>query len=248
MRARAHHWRRHLENVGCLRRLYHQRVCLVSTKMLPDASTILLDIPRTFPRHPWFTKERRHTLEQQLMRYAAVFRGDGYIQGFSFIMAVALYVFESEGGSESLSDSWWVGVEVIHRIRPVMPDFNMKWFDYTRTQYVDKLKRVMKKYRRNLWNLIEPHMHTISHVIMMRWIMIWFSKNFPLEDVVIIWDALFLCDHHRLMDLYVSISVAILSQAAPKLFEVPSSNIPHTITDYMAERPEEIITVARAFM
>ena len=246
---RAKHWRKHLVPLFLLRRLYKMRIENVPTDNVPDATDISLDVPRTFPKHKWFSPERRHTLKTMLLQWASVNRGDGYVQGMNSILGVCMYVYcNEEENHYALADAWWTFSEIVNRVRPVIPDFNMRWFNFMREDFVKKLKKTLVVYKKNLWKLLEPHISSLSHLIMVRWIMIWFSHNFSLKDVVIIWDALFMCERRQLMDLYVAISVAILSQASPTLFSVQSSEIPRYMMDYRATKPRDIILRAKSLL
>lgn len=244
METRRVHWRAHLRNIEHLRRLYDKKVIHIDTSLLPDAEQINLDIPRTYADDEWFTPERQYEVKRMLKQYAAVYRGDGYIQGFNYVMTICYYVY----GKDFIADAWWTFVNIISTVRPIIPDFNMKWFVWTREEWLKKFRKKIKSHRKNLWNLLEPHMAQLSHIILVKWILIWFAQTFSLEDVVYIWDALFLCKAQDRMNLYVALSVAIVNQASAKLFDASPTNLPGVFLEYRAEKPIQLIESARQYM
>ena len=104
--------------------------------------TIQHDMPRTYPNIPC-VRDNRAKLQTLLLEYAAVHRGDGYLQGFNYIMAILMCVFK--GTTHADADTWWCFARIVGLIRPLMPDFNVAWFHWLRRHWLSHFYSELKK-------------------------------------------------------------------------------------------------------
>lgn len=176
--------------------------------------TIRADMPRTYPEIESM-KNETPTIMSLLISYASVNRGDGYLQGFNYIMTILWFTFKGEQYPEA--DTWWCFSKIIGLIRPLMPDFNVAWFHWYRKQWFDEFHTKLKKKRPHIESVISKDADTFSNLITVKWFMIWFAQNFSFEEIFILWDFIISQPKENLMHVYTSITHEIIYEAAPTL-------------------------------
>lgn len=172
------------------------------------------DIPRTYPRQPW-VKQHAETITRLLIQYAAVHRGDGYLQGFNLTMAVLWRVFE--GQPHAQADTWWCFARYVGLVRPCMPDFNVTWYHSCRRRFLAELLFRLRRKRPVLHSILEPIAEQFSTVITCKWLFIWFAQQVEWPDIFIVWDLFIDTPPAKLFQCYTFILYEVFMAAAPDL-------------------------------
>jgi hypothetical protein len=77
----------------------HYEACLTAGSSAGAVKQIELDLPRTFPRHPWLAQPRgQQALRCVLTAYAGHNPGVGYCQARACVFCVCMFVFGGGGG------------------------------------------------------------------------------------------------------------------------------------------------------
>lgn len=179
-------------------------------------SIIEADLPRTYPNAEWTRKINvLESIKKMLIAYASVHQGDGYLQGFNYIMATLYRVFEHT--EHSLADTWWCFSRVISLIRPLMPDFNVTWFHWCRRHWFNGLHLKLRRKCPTLETILSNHHETFSTLITVKWFMLWFCQTVSFEEILDLWDFLICINPQKLMHVYTQITYEILIEAAPTI-------------------------------
>jgi len=231
MERRVDIWRAHLmgKNVEHKRHLYHTFIngtndCSESTRTTIDA-----DMPRTYPEQVAI-QAQTDKIKQILIEYASLHKGDSYLQGFNYMVAILLNVFKDE--EEHMADVWWCFSAVVGRIRPFIPDFNMAWFQWCRKHWMDEFHKRLKKKRPMLDKILQRHSETIGTLLPCKWFMIWFAQTVQFEEIFELWDFLIQLPPQHLMMAYTLFAYEIFQEAAPVVtyqWSVEPTNLLHTI-------------------
>lgn len=176
--------------------------------------TIKADLPRTFPNVNW-VQEHAYDIEILLVMYAAIHKGDSYLQGFNYHMTILYNVFC--GSEHAFADTWWCFSKVIGLIRPLIPDFNITWFHWSRQHWTNNLYTRIRKSRPQLHSIIEPHKEEFSALVTCKWFMIWFAQTVPWDDIFELWDILIKTPPQHLLRMYMLITHQILIEVAPTI-------------------------------
>ena len=200
----------------------------VSKHVLDD---IVADVPRTWAQQPLTGRE---TVSQLLVEYAAVQQGDSYLQGFSYIMTVFWVVFHTT--PDARADTWWCFSRIVGLVRPLMPDFNAKWFHWYRLHWLEEFGERLRRKCPVLSNIISNEMETFSALITVKWFMLWFAQTIAFEDIFKLWDFLISVPPHRLMQAYVRITFEIICEAAPQLTYTCVGNATNTVHQILEMR------------
>ena len=172
--------------------------------------TIRADLPRTFPNIPW-VRENAKTIEKLLVSYAAVHKGDSYLQGFNYFMTILLYVFKDQ--EHATADTWWCFARIVGLIRPMMPDFNVEWFHWMRKHWIREFFTKLHN-RPRLRAILSDEIETFSSIITVRWFMIWFAQTVVFSELFILWDFIIERPPHQLMRIYTLLTYEILEEVA----------------------------------
>ena len=218
MSERASHWRNELMGPKVSwfgkRKMYETFVRGRDDVDQTTLTTIRADMPRTYPEVEAM-KDATPTIRSLLISYAAVQRGDGYLQGFNYIMTILWFTFEKEPYAEA--DTWWCFTRVVGLIRPLMPDFNVTWFHWYRNHWFEEFHRKLKRRRPHIESIISRDTNTFSGLITVKWFMIWFAQNFSFEEIFILWDFIIAQPKQYLMQVYTLITYEIIYEAAPSV-------------------------------
>lgn len=229
MQKRVDIWRSNLmgPNVQHKRHLYHKFIHGTQNCSESILMTIHADMPRTFPEH---TDINRDKLKQILVEYASIHKGDSYLQGFNYMVAILLHVFKDE--EEHMADVWWCFSSIVGRIRPLIPDFNVSWFEWCRKHWMGEFHKRLKKKRPMLDKLLRKHTETVSTLLPCKWFMIWFAQTVHFEEIFDLWDFLIQLPPQHLMMAYTLFAYEIFQEAAPVVtyqWSIEPTNLLHTI-------------------
>lgn len=132
-------------------------------------------------------------IERILFIYAKLNPGQGYVQGMNEIIGPIYYVFASDPNHEfkehAEADSFFCFTLLMSEIR----DFFIKTLDDTETgikNMMEKLMSLLKEKDREVWQKLKDQ-ELFPQYFCFRWITLLLSQEFPLPDVVRIWDSLF---------------------------------------------------------
>jgi len=179
-------------------------------------SIIDADMPRTYPNEPWAQKmDTMVTVKKLLIAYASAHHGDGYLQGFNYLMMNLYHVFEHS--EHVLADTWWCFSRIVSLIRPLMPDFNVTWFHWCRRHWFNGLHTKLRKKCPTLETILSNHHETFSTLITVKWFMIWFCQTISFHEICDLWDFLICVDPQKLMHVYTQITYEVLVEAAPTI-------------------------------
>lgn len=176
--------------------------------------TIRSDMPRTYPALAELRAGSK-TVQKLLVQYAAVHRGDSYLQGFNYIMTILWHVFKDQEHGEA--DTWWCFSRIVGLIRPLMPDFNVTWFHWMRRDWLNHFNQVLRQRRPKLASILCDRTEEFSSLVTVRWFMIWFAQTVAFTDIFKLWDFIIDQPPHLLMKTYVGLTFQILYEAAPSI-------------------------------
>ena len=176
-------------------------------------TTIQADMLRTFPGTQWIVHNKQ-TIEKLLVSYAAVHKGDSYLQGLNYFMSVLLYVFKSTEHGEA--DTWWCFARIVGLVRPLMPDFNVAWFHWVRSHWISDLYAKLDN-RPRFQAILFNELDAFSSLVTVRWFMIWFAQTVKFADLPTLWDFLIEQPPQKLMRAYTLLTYEILEEAAPSI-------------------------------
>jgi len=232
---RAEVWRKYLlgdyETILQQRKMYHNIIIHHPYEIDPEISKIIKnDIPRTTLQHGHLalSDNRQKIIESLLVQYVQIMPCDGYLQGFNYIMALLYQVYEKEDVEHALSDTWWSMVSVVSVMRPMIPDHDPHDFQRYTNRWSIYYKNHLRLKNSRLFILLEPHFSMILPMITVKWLMIWFTQLFALEDIKIVWDALITCDSKHRTKLMAIIAANITIQQG------------HAIETWARECPSEV--------
>ena len=203
--------------------------------------TIRADIPRTFPKVEWM-HEARPKIQELLVSYAAVQRGDGYLQGFNYIMSILFHVFHETEYAEA--DTWWCFSRMVGLIRPLMPDFNATWFHWYRTHWFNEFHVRLRKKRPRVESILASSAEIFSSLVTVKWFMIWFAQNISFDEIFILWDFMIEQKPERLMHIYTLIAYQIVYDSATTVtyrWSSEPSRLMHSLLDTRISGVENLI-------
>jgi hypothetical protein len=178
--------------------------------------TIEADMPRTYPKIPWAQREDTLAVVKHLLvSYASVQQGDGYLQGFNYIMMNLYRVFQPT--EECQADTWWCFSRIISLVRPLLPDFNVNWFHWCRRHWFGDFHLKLRQKCPTLETIISDHHETFSTLITVKWFLIWFCQTVSFAEILKLWDFLISVPPHKLMRVYTLITYEIVVEAAPTI-------------------------------
>ncbi len=211
--------------------------------------TIRVDVPRTFPGEPFFV-EHADTLTRLLTTYAAVQRGDGYLQGFNLLMSVLMYAFKDEAIDpiDKEADAWWCFARIVGLIRPLMPDFNMAWFEWCRRHWLAEFGRRLRKKRPRLAASLSEQTEAFSTLVTVKWFMLWFVCCVRFDEIFEVWDFLVEQPPRHLLRVYTLLAYEILFEAAPTLTYEASPAVLHALLDIRVSGVGEMLRRVRTQM
>lgn len=211
-------WRRHLmghpDTIERKRQLFCQYIQDRRDVPADVLHIIQRDLPRTFPNVPWVS-EHAKDIESLLTMYAAVHKGDSYLQGFNYHMTILYHVFE--GTEHALADTWWCFARVIGLVRPLMPDFNLTWFHWCRRHWTNDLFDRIRKSRPQLHSILNHQHEQFSTLVTCKWFFLWFAQTVPWTDIFELWDILIQLPPKHLLRIYMLLTHEILKEVAPTI-------------------------------
>ena len=199
-------------------------------------TTIQADMPRTYPGNKWVTVHSAR-IQNLLVSYAAVHKGDSYLQGFNYFMTMLLYVYQHTEHAEA--DSWWCFARIVGLIRPLMPDFNVAWFHWMRKHWIGELYHKLNK-RPRFQAILFNELDSFSSLVTVRWFMIWFAQTVVFSDLPLLWDFLIEQPPKNLMRIYTFLTYEILEEAAPTITYEWSKNPSELLFSILSMKVENI--------
>lgn len=196
------------------RQLYHAYIEHrrdISSSVL---QTICRDMPRTYADQAEVRADI-YRVQKLLVTYAAVHRGDSYLQGFNYIMTILWQVFKDTKHAEA--DTWWCFARIVGLVRPLMPDFNVTWFHWMRRQWLTQFHHELKRKRPKLESILANQTEEFSSLVTIKWFMIWFAQTVSYKDIFKLWDFIIDQPPHLLMKIYTMLAFEILYEAAPDI-------------------------------
>ncbi|KAF8094226.1 hypothetical protein N665_0367s0014 [Sinapis alba] len=154
----------------------------VDGKVTPATRQIDHDLPRTFPGHPWLdTPEGHAALRRVLVGYSFRDSDVGYCQGLNYVAALLLLVMKTE------EDAFWMLAVLLENV-------------LVRDCYTTNLsgchveQRVFKDLLAQKCPRIATHLDDMGFdvsLVATEWFLCLFSKSFPSETTLRVWDVLF---------------------------------------------------------
>lgn len=244
--SRADQWRAKLmgtpEQIEMKRTLYTSFVDGRDDADRDIVQTIDNDIPRTFPDVAWM-HEHKDVIRALLISYAAVHRGDSYLQGFNYLMATVYRVFHDQ--EHALPDTWWCFSRVVSLVRSLMPDFNVTWFHWCRRHWFGDFHRRLRRNSPALESILRNHHETFSTLTTVKWFMLWFCQTVVYEELLELWDFLIDIDPQSLMRAYTLITFEILLEASPTISYNWSQNPAEAVHSIIAMRVRGVKNIVR---
>ena len=255
MNSRASIWRKFLlsEGDGVLkkRKMYHN---IVTKFPYQCSDTIIKEIKRDIPRTSFkntISSTKQKIIETLLRQYVQIMPCDGYLQGFNYIMALLYDVYSKDDVEHALADTWWSMVSVVSIVRPMIPDHDPNDFMRYTGKWSKHYKNHLQHKCNRLHTFLKPHYNMLLPTITAKWLLIWFTQVFPLEDIKIIWDALITCESRCRTKLMAIIAANITIQHSNHIETIARqtpSEIIGRIIDIQAKDAEVIIKNSRLAM
>uniref|UniRef100_A0A2L2YG29 TBC1 domain family member 13 n=1 Tax=Parasteatoda tepidariorum TaxID=114398 RepID=A0A2L2YG29_PARTP len=186
-------------------------------------------------------------VERILFLYAKLNPGQSYVQGMNEIIGPIYYTFASDPDPEwrkyAEADAFFCFTNLMSEIR----DFFIKSLDHSTTGIGAMMKRLMDMLQEkdfNLWQRfqaqdLKPQFYSF------RWITLLLSQEFPLPDVIRVWDSLF-ADKDR-FDFLIYVCCAMILWLRDKLLhgDFPNNmkllqNFPNTDIHCLLEKAVEL--------
>lgn len=135
-------------------------------------------------------------VERLLFVYAKLNPGQGYVQGMNEIIGVIYYVFASndEHAEFAEADCFWCFTALMSEIR----DFFIKSLDESDNGIrgmMNKLSALLENRDKHVYNRFKEQA-VVPQYYSFRWITLLLSQEFPLPDVLRLWDSI-LSDENR---------------------------------------------------
>lgn len=149
-------------------------------------------------------------VERMLFIYAKLNPGQGYVQGMNEIIGPIYYVFASneDHAEYAEADCFWCFTALMSEIR----DFFIKSLDESENGIrgmMNKLSKLLEKKDVAVFNLLKDQ-GIYPQYYSFRWLTLLLSQEFPLPDVLRLWDSI-LADNNRFEYLiYVCCAMIVL--------------------------------------
>ncbi|KAF7827083.1 TBC1 domain family member 2A [Senna tora] len=141
-----------------------------------------LDLPRTFPGHPWLdTAEGHAALRRVLVGYSFRDSDVGYCQGLNYVAALLLLVMKTE------EDAFWMLAVLLENVL-----VNDCYTNNLSGCHVEQ--RVFKDLLAKKCPRIATHLEAMEFdvsLVATEWFLCLFSKSLPSETTLRVWDVLF---------------------------------------------------------
>jgi hypothetical protein len=223
--SRAKIWRQYLlaednDDIHKKRKLYHNLVVMHPFDVSEEVHRIIeKDLVRTYINKSTLTEQEHTDIKNILVQYVQIMPCDGYIQGFNYLAAVLYDTYRKDDIEHRMADTFWSLVTLIGIVRPMIPDHDPNdFFRYTKRwskYFIEALKQ--KNHRLHVF--LQPHYDMILHMITVKWMLIWFTQLFDIEDTVHLWDALITCESGRRTKLMATIAANIVIQMGDSIEE-----------------------------
>uniref|UniRef100_T1IJS9 Rab-GAP TBC domain-containing protein n=1 Tax=Strigamia maritima TaxID=126957 RepID=T1IJS9_STRMM len=150
-------------------------------------------------------------VERILFIYAMLNPGQSYVQGMNEIVGPIYYTFASNPNNEwrefAEADTFFCFTNLMSEIR----DFFIKTLDDSDYGIVGLMNRLMNAVRENdfqLWKQLEQQ-ELKPQFFSFRWLTLLLSQEFPLPDVIRVWDSLFADEKRFTFLLHVCCSIVL---------------------------------------
>jgi hypothetical protein len=157
-------------------------------------------------------------LSRILFIYAKLNPGVQYVQGMNEILAPIYYTFAKDTHPEFIgcaeADSFYCFIGLMGEVR----DFFVQTMDQSNSGIhgqLFKLNRMLKRHDFTVWQMLED-LQINTQFFAMRWLMLLMTQEFPIPDVLRLWDSL-LADPHRFGFLFYVCLAVIRTVRAPIL-------------------------------
>ncbi|KAJ8898786.1 hypothetical protein K2173_006318 [Erythroxylum novogranatense] len=161
---------------------YNDLTTAVEGKVTPATRQIDHDLPRTFPGHQWLdTSEGHAALRRVLVGYSFRDSDVGYCQGLNYVAALLLLVMKTE------EDAFWMLAVLLENVL-----VNDCYANNLSGCHVEQ--RVFKDLLAKKCPRIAAHLEELEFdvsLVATEWFLCLFSKSFPSETTLRVWDVLF---------------------------------------------------------
>ncbi|EPS70214.1 hypothetical protein M569_04547, partial [Genlisea aurea] len=213
---------------------YNDLITAVEGKTTSATRQIDHDLPRTFPGHPWLdTPEGHAALRRVLVGYSFRDSDVGYCQGLNYVAALLLLVMKTE------EDAFWMLAVLLEDVLA-----NDCYTNNLSGCHVDQ--RVFRDLLSKKCPRIAAHLDALEFdvsLVSTEWFICLFSKSFPTETTLRVWDVLF----YEGANVLFNVALAIFKMNEDELL------IAHQVGDVISivQRsthhlfdPDELLTVA----
>lgn len=185
-------------------------------------------------------------VERILFLYAKLNPGQSYVQGMNEIIGPIYYTFASNPDEDwqihAEADTFFCFTNLMAEIR----DFFIKTLDeadYGITGMMNKLMESLKQEDSQLWtHLVQQDLK--PHFYSFRWLTLLLSQEFPLPDVIRIWDSLF-ADEKR-FDFLLHVCCAMLLVIRNHLLEGDFSCNMKLLQNFPAHEIQRVLSKAQS--
>ncbi|KAK4369384.1 hypothetical protein RND71_013176 [Anisodus tanguticus] len=162
---------------------YYQDLTMAVVDMVtPTTKQIDHDLPRTFPGHPWLdTIEGHAALRRVLVAYSFRDSDVGYCQGLNYVAALLLLVMKTE------EDAFWMLAVLLENV--LVSDCYTNNLSGCHVE-----QRVFKDLLTKKCPRLAAHLDALKFdvsLVCTEWFLCLYSKSFPSETTLRVWDVLF---------------------------------------------------------
>ncbi|KAD1326113.1 hypothetical protein E3N88_43017 [Mikania micrantha] len=193
-----------------------------------------MDLPRTFPGHPWLdTPEGHASLRRVLVGYSFRDSDVGYCQGLNYVAALLLLVMKTE------EDAFWMLAVLLENV--LVNDCyssNLSGCHVEQRVFKDLLKKKCPR--------VHAHLEALDFdvsLVATEWFLCLFSKSLPSETTLRVWDVLF----YEGAKVLLNMALAIFKMKEEELITTNHVgdviNIIQTTTHHLFD-PDELLDVA----
>ncbi|KAI5792428.1 rab-GTPase-TBC domain-containing protein [Peziza echinospora] len=227
---------------------------------------IVQDVERCMPDNPYFRSERvqKHMLDI-LFVYCKLNPDIGYRQGMHELVAPILWVVENdavESGDDETSEDDALMLEVLDPAFIEHDTFSLfqkmmtaakPWYELgegasSGSPIVEKSKLIHETYLMAVDPELAHHLKTLDvlpQVFLIRWVRLLFGREFPFDELLVVWDSLFAEDPEFALVDYICVAMLLrirwnllesdYSTALTLLLRYPSPSPPNLPATFVAD-------------
>jgi len=240
---RATKWRLKLLGSMTLMTQLRKTNLILPSQRIPDQTTIVQDLVRTFPEDQWYV-DHLSDIRKILICFAKHNPSIGYAQGMCFIVFVLYRVFYEDCPKYAVIDTFYALHTVMTHIRPLYPrpeedEIILNFIDSTaaliRLNFISTHNRLAIKMRGN--EMIKLLLVKTGPTLFANW--------FDYHDILLVWDYLY--HDYNIFENFINIVTAMIICHEKIYLHMNYEKTLHIISEKSFYRATSIVSSARTF-